>query len=263
MPASAADETHESSEAGGEVTTLEGIGFDVERARSSRNSRRKSSGIRGNIGVGGGIAIANFWHDYENASTYDVGQNGLVEDAETHNYYFITKPLLDIHGGIEVANEHVVIGVHLMLSQMTERVTTVSMTAIWENGDTNQLSMVEDVWYTPPLVMVGLGAQYIFLPDSRFTPLVGIRGGMGFTWDVDYRMIEAWRMWHAGDDADVEEGQRYVSRIPVRGGLDLGARLTFHKNIAVELHVPVEAFATHGYVRGVILGATLRFVVRI
>ena len=263
LQAAADQEPAETAVDSTESTVLTGTGFDVEQARSSRNSRRKSSGVRGNIGVGGGVAIANFWHDYEIASTYDVTQDGLVTDEENHAYYFITQPLLDVHGGIEVANEHLVVGVHVMLTRMSQRVTSASMTAIWEDGSTNQLSVIEDERYQQVMVMAGLGIQYVFLPDSRFTPLVGIRGGMGFTWDVDYRMIEAWRKWYGGEEANVEEGGQYVSRIPVRGGLDLGARITFSRNTAAELHIPVEAFATHGYVRGVFLGATLRFVVRI
>jgi len=51
--------------------------------------------------------------------------------------------------------------------------------------------------------------------------------------------------------------------VPFRAGADLGVRWNAHDKFGVELHVPLELFAMHGYVRGILTGLNARFVLRL
>ncbi len=233
---------------------------DVERARSSRGRGR--SGIRANLAIGGGISLSTTFYDYVNESTYDVEKRGLVTDDETWKYYMLAQPMLDVHLGMEVADEHLVIGLHVMLTGTMER-TNGTMIARWEGGETTVVGTADKKTYQAPLALIGLGAHYVIWPDNRWTPLLGLRAGVGLTWDADYRMIGAWDHWYQTGEIDFDKAERFISRIPVRGGLDLGLRYSFNRNLAAELHVPLEMFGMHGYLRGVIFGATLRMAIRL
>jgi len=238
---------------------------EVERSssRSSSSSRRRrAKAVRFNLSFGGGLNVGNQWMDYEVDSKYQVPKNGLVEDTEERNFYFIAKPVLDIQVGLEAADERLVIGFHFGLTGMSQR-STATMSAEWENGTTTVLGTSGENTYNPPMVLMGLGAAWVFLPDRLFTPIAGFRFGMGFTWDADYHMIDSWESWYRTGEARPDKSLAYVTRIPVRGGLDLGVRWNAHENFAVEAHIPGELFAMHGYVRGVLTGLNVRVVLRI
>lgn len=230
--------------------------------RSSSSSRRRAKAVRFNLSIGGGLNVGNQWIDYQVESRYQVPMNGLVEDEETRAFYFIAKPALDIQVGIEAAQERLVLGFHFGVTGLSQR-STASMIAEWENGNTTVLGTSGETIYNPPMVLMGIGAAWVFLPDRMFTPIAGFRFGFGFTWDADYHMIDSWEQWYRTGEARPDESLSYVTRIPVRGGLDLGVRWNAHESFAVEAHVPAELFAMHGYIRGILSGLNVRFVLRI
>jgi hypothetical protein len=235
----------------------------VPRARSSRGGNRgRRAPVRFNISIGGGIYIGNLWMDYSVESRYLAHRDGLVEDEETRNFYFITQPAGELHAGIELINEHLSIGLLIGLSRVTQR-AGATMIAEWDEDTEVELDRQKAALYYPPLFLVGIDAAWVFLPDRLFSPFVGIRFGIGTYWDADYHMIDAWEAWYDGDDADTERGMYFLTRVPVRGGADLGVRLNITSRLGAEIHVPVEALATHGYLRGVITGANARFVLRL
>lgn len=233
----------------------------IERARS-RSSRRSSSGTRFHASLGGGVAAGNLWMDYRVKSTYQEDKDGLVQDDEERFYYFLAKPMLDLEVGVSTAGDRLVLGFHVGVTGMAQRMAA-EMIAEWANGSETTMDQVNDRRYAPAMVLIGLGGHYVFLPDRKFTPLLGARFGIGLTWDADLHLIDAWKKWHKSGDADIDNGLYYRYRVPVRGGLDLGVRYNISDSLGVALHVPVEAFATHGYLRGVILGANLRLVVHL
>jgi hypothetical protein len=234
----------------------------IQVRSSSSSRRRRAKAVRFNLSIGGGVNVGNQWMDYEVDSKYQVPKNGLVEDTEVRNFYMIAKPALDIQVGLEAAEERLVIGFHFGLTGMSQR-STATMTGEWENGNTTVLATSGETIYNPPMVLMGIGAAWVFLPDRMFTPIAGFRFGFGFTWDADYHMIDSWEHWYRTGEAKPDKSLAYVTRIPVRGGLDLGVRWNAHENFAVEAHIPAELFGMHGYVRGLLSGLNVRFVLRI
>ncbi len=240
---------------------LDRVEVESMQIRSS-SSRRRTKAVRFNASIGGGVNVGNQWMDYQVESRYQVPKNGLVEDDEIRAFYFITKPALDIQVGLEAADERLVLGFHIGLTGMSQR-STASMIAEWENGNTTILGTSGETIYNPAMVTMGIGAAWVFLPDRMFTPIAGFRFGFGITYDADYHMIDSWELWYRTGEARPDKSLAYVTRVPVRGGLDLGVRWNAHENFAVEAHVPGELFAMHGYVRGILSGLNVRFVLRI
>jgi hypothetical protein len=233
----------------------------VQRARSSRSSR-SSSGSRFHASLGGGVAAGHLWMDYTVDSRYQEDKDGLVQDEEIRQYYFLAKPMADLELGVATAGGRLVLGFHIGVSGMSQRVGA-AMVAEWDNGTDTVIDRIGERRYSPALLLIGVGGHYVFLPDRKFTPLLGLRVGVGVTWDADFHMIDAWKSWYKKEEADIDKGLYYRYRVPIRGGLDVGVRFNINDNLGIALHVPVEAFATHGYLRGVILGANARIVVQL
>ena len=235
----------------------------TERARSSRSTpARRSSGMRFQASLGGGLAAGNLWMDYSVDSRYREAKDGLVQDEEQRTYYFLAKPAVDLELGLETANEHLVLGFHVGVTGMSQRVSA-AMVAEWANDTESVIDRIGERRYSPAMVLIGIGGRYVFGPDRKFSPMIGARFGIGVTWDADFHMIDAWDDWYKNEQADIEEGLYFRYRVPLRGGLDAGLRWNIDDRFGVALHVPVEVLATHGYVRGVIVGANARFVVRL
>ena len=177
-----------------EPTLEEGLPpLEMESAqiRSSSSSRRKTKAVRFNMSIGGGLNVGNQWMDYQVESLYQVPKNGLVEDEEIREFYMIAKPAFDLQVGLEAAQERLVLGFHLGVTGMSQR-STATMTAEWENGNTTIVGRGKETIYNPPMILMGLSAAWVFLPDRLFTPIAGFRFGFGFTWDADYHMIDSW-----------------------------------------------------------------------
>ncbi len=233
----------------------------IPRARSGRGGDRRAP-IRFNLSVGGGVYIGNLWMDYVTESRYLAHRDGLVEDTETRAFYFITQPALEVHAGIELIDEHLSLGLLIGLGRMSQRVTA-TMIAEWDEDTEAILDRQKEIIYYPPLFLIGIDAAYVFVPDRLFSPFVGIRVGIGTYWDLDYHMIDAWEEWYDGEEPDTRDGEYFLTRVPVRGGADLGVRLNITSKLGAEVHVPVEVLGTHGYLRGVITGVNARFVLRL
>ncbi len=262
LPGAAVEPEEQDAPALSDLDLDPGSWVQQRSSRSRSRSRSRTQPLRFNMSIGGGLNIGNQWMDYTVESVYQVPKNGLVEDSELRNFYFITKPVLDIQVGLEVAQERLVIGFHFALSGMSQR-ANASMIAEWENGTETVLDQSGETVYAPPLALLGLGAAYVIGPDRMFSPMVGLRFGIGVTWDADYHMIDAWKSWYNDGEINMDEALSFRSRVPVRGGLDLGLRWNAHEKFGVELHIPVEMFGMHGYLRGVITGANARFVLRL
>jgi len=255
-----------------EVTDVEEA-YQLAYSSSTTNRRRRGGAapVRFNLSVGGGINVGNQWIDYLVDSVYKVPEQGLVEDEEIHNFHFIAKPALDIQVGMELLQERLVVGFHIGITGISQR-TDATMTAFW--GETFQppqstLANEQNV-YNPPMVLLGIGGAWVFLPDRLFTPIAGMRLGVGITYDGDYHLIDSWKAWYnsyveSGDftPPDTESSFSFHTRVPFRAGADLGVRWNAHDKFGVELHVPLELFAMHGYVRGILTGLNARFVLRL
>ena len=255
-----------------EVTNVEDA-FELAYSSSSTNRRRRGDAapVRFNLSIGGGLQVGNQWIDYTVDSNYMVPEQGLVEDEEAHNFYFISKPVLDIQVGVELAQEHLVLGFHFGVTGVSQR-THATMTAVWgESYQPPQTELAsEENTYNLPMVLLGFSGAWVFLPDKMFTPIAGMRLGVGITYDGDYHMIDSWKAWYnryveSGEFAapDPESSFSFQTRVPFRAGADLGVRWNAHEKFAVEAHLPLELFAMHGYVRGILTGLNVRFVLRL
>jgi len=247
--------------------------FQLSYTSSTTNRRRRgdSAPVRFNLSIGGGIHVGNQWIDYNVDSVYRVPEQGLVEDEEIHNLHFITKPALDIQAGVELFRERLVVGFHFGITGISNR-TNAKMTAFWgENYQPPETQLAhEEHTYYMPMVLLGIGAAWVFLPDRMFTPIAGMRLGIGITYDGEYHMIDSWKAWYnhyleSGEFSkpDTETSFGFQTRVPFRAGADLGVRWNAHEKFGVELHVPLEVFAMHGYVRGILTGLNARFVLRL
>ncbi len=241
---------------------LVSITLAIAPATADARKSRSSSGTRFHASLGGGLAAGHLWMDYTVDSRYREEKDGLVQDEEIRQYYMLAKPMADLELGVSTAGDRLVLGFHIGITGITQRVSA-AMVAEWDNGSETVIDRIGERRYTPALMLIGIGGHYVFLPDRKFTPLLGLRFGLGVTWDADFHMIDAWKHWYKNEEADIEEGLYYRYRVPLRGGLDAGVRYNINDNFGLALHIPVELFATHGYLRGVILGANLRAVIHL